>query len=421
MSNIELTKLPNGIRIISEKEKYFETISLGIWIDVGSRNEPKKLNGISHLLEHMAFKGTKNRSSKEIVQEIENVGGYFNAYTSRENTAYYVKILKKDLILAVNILVDILTNSVFEELELEKEKDVIKQEIGQSKDTPDDIIFDYFQSVAFPNQPIGRSILGTSENIKNFTRGTLIDYLRSEYTSNRIIFSASGNINHDELVSMIANQMSDYAVYNSCSFDKANYFGGEYREIRDLEQVHIVLGMEGVSYNDDYYFSSQIYSSILGGGMSSRLFQEIRENKGLCYSVYSFASSYIDSGLVGVYAGTSSNQIKDLIPSVIEEIHNMTNSVTDEDIDRAKAQLKASIVMSQENTSSRCENIARQLIIHDRPVTNSEIISKIESVDRQQVLNFAKHILDNGLPVFSAIGPVSKVEKFEKITERLNN
>ncbi len=420
MSSFEVTKLSNGIRIISEKEKQFETISLGIWIDVGSRNEPEHLNGISHLLEHMAFKGTKNRSSKQIAQEIENVGGYFNAYTSKENTAYYVKILKKDLVLAVNILIDILINSIFEEIELEKEKDVIKQEIGQSKDTPDDIIFDYFQSVAFPNQPMGRSILGTSENIKKFTRDSLIDYLNSEYSSKRIIFSASGNVNHNELVSLIFKQLGNYPVNKSVKYDKANYVGGEYRENRDLEQVHIVLGMEGVSYKDKHYFPSQIFSSILGGGMSSKLFQEIRENKGLCYSVYSFAWSYIDTGLVGVYAGTSQNHVKDLIPSVIEEIQKMTNNISEEDIDRAKAQLKASIIMSQENTSSRCENAARQLIIHKRTVPNSEIMSKIDSVDKKAVLNFTRDILIEGLPVFSAIGPVKKIEDFEKIVDRFS-
>ena len=321
--------------------------------------------------------------------------------------------------LAVNILIDIFINSTFEKLELEKEKNVIKQEIGQSKDTPDDIIFDYFQSVAFPDQPIGRSILGASENVMNFTRGNLIDYLNSEYTANRIIFSAAGDINHLDFVDLISNRIADYAISNKVKFDKANYVGGDYRENRDLEQVHLVLGMEGVPYKDDYYYTSQVFSSVLGGGMSSKLFQEIRENKGLCYSVYSFVSSYVDTGLIGIYAGTGENQVKELIPSIIEELHKMKFQVSDEDIERAKAQLKASIVMSQENTSSRCENAARQLIVHDRAISNSEIIEKIELVDRVSILSFANNILKDSLPSFSAIGPINKIEKFENIVDRL--
>ncbi|MAR79045.1 MAG: peptidase M16 [Rhodospirillaceae bacterium] len=419
MPDIEVTKLKNGIRVVSEKDNHFDTISVGIWVDVGSRNESEGLNGISHLLEHMAFKGTKNRNAKQIVQEIENVGGYFNAYTSRENTAYYIKILKKDLMLAVNILIDIFINSTFEKLELEKEKYVIKQEIGQSKDTPDDIIFDYFQSIAFPDQPIGRSILGTSKNVQSFTRKNIIEYLNSEYIANRVVFSASGDINHSDFVNSISTRLNDYNTSNKAKLDGAKYTGGDYRESRDLEQVHIILGMEGVPYKDDYYFTSQVFSSVLGGGMSSKLFQEIRENRGLCYSVYSFVSSYIDTGLVGIYAGTGENKVEELIPSIIEEIHKMTYQISVEDIDRAKAQLKASIIMSQENTSSRCETAARQLIVHGRPVPNSEIIKQIELVDRDTVLNFAKKILTESLPSFSAIGPINKIEKFDKIVDRL--
>ncbi len=421
MAPIKLTNFTNGIRVITEQERNFQTISLGIWVDAGSRNETIENNGISHLLEHMAFKGTTSRSAKDIVQEIENVGGYFNAYTSRENTAYYIKILKDDLPLAIDILIDIFINSTFLGDELKKEKEVIKQEIGQSKDTPDDIIFDYFQSAAFPDQPLGRSILGSVSNVNKFTRENVFNYLESEYSPNRLVFAASGDIEHDNFENLIREKLVDYNKSKKNIVEKAEYVGGEYRETRDLEQVHIVLGLEGVSYYDENYYPSQVFSTILGGGMSSKLFQQIRENKGLCYSIYSFSSSYTDTGLLGVYAGTGENQVKELIPSIIDEFHKMSFEISEEDVARAKAQLKASTIMSLENSSHRCESLARQLIIYDRPVTHREIIEKIESITRSQVIQFAKSILNNNHPVLSVLGPISRIENFEKIIERLRN
>lgn len=418
---ILITTLSNGIRIISEDQKHLETTAVGFWVNAGSRNESKNLNGISHLLEHMAFKGTSKRSAQSIVEEIESVGGYLNAYTSKESTAYYARILKNDLEIAVDIIADILNDSTFSNHELEKEKNVIEQEIGQVKDTPDDIIFDHFYNVAFPEQPIGRSILGDTDQVKQFSRSDLISYMQKEYRGKRIVVSASGKVDHDTLVKLVDERMNNYPSEVNSNLEAANYQGGCFTELKDLEQAHILVGLPSVNYTHNNYFVSQIFSAVLGGGMSSRLFQEVREKKGLCYSIYSFASSYIDSGLFGVYAATGEDGVKELLPAIIEQIKGLIVKVPYNELQKAKSQLKSSLLMSLESASARCENLARQLIIHNKPILHSELINEIDNVDSNMLVDFGENMIFSGKPVIVALGPISQLEKYDKIIENFRS
>ena len=284
--SVQLSTLENGMRIISESTSTLETASVGVWVNAGSRHETKNNNGISHLLEHMAFKGTTTRTARDIAEEIENVGGHLNAYTSKEQTAYYAKVLRHDLPLATEILSDILENPTFSEDELAKEKEVVIQEMGQTRDTPDDIIFDQFQELAYPDQPIGRPILGTAQNVRAFSPKSLSDYMENQYTPDRMVVSAAGNLKHEDLVDLTANFFQKRNPVPDQDLDQAEYVGGFVQEQRDLDQMHVVLGFDGLAYDDEDYYALQVFSVLFGGGMSSRLFQKIREEKGLAYSVY---------------------------------------------------------------------------------------------------------------------------------------
>jgi predicted Zn-dependent peptidase len=317
---VRVTTLENGMRVLTDVMASVETVSIGVWVDVGTRHEPAEINGVAHLLEHMAFKGTERRSALDIAEEIEAVGGHLNAYTSREHTAYYAKVLKEDTALAVDILADILQHSVFDPKELERERTVILQEIGQAIDTPDDIIFDLFQERAFPEQAMGRPVLGRAEIIRRIDRDTVASYMRRHYAAPGMLLAAAGNVDHDKLVAMARRAFSQLPLERVARHEPARYQGGDLREPRDLEQVHVVLGFTGFPYGDADYYAASVVSSALGGGMSSRLFQEIREKRGLVYSIYSFTHAYSDGGLFGVYAGTGEEEVEELMPVLCQEI-----------------------------------------------------------------------------------------------------
>jgi predicted Zn-dependent peptidase len=302
--SVGLATLSNGLRIVTDRIDTVATVSLGLWVDVGTRHEPAAINGVAHFLEHMAFKGTKRRSALAIAEEIEAVGGHLNAYTSRESTAYYAKVLKEDVGLALDILADILQHSTFEPSELERERTVILQEIGQANDTPDDIIFDYFQERAFPGQAMGRPVLGSPEIIKKLARKSVVSYLKNHYSASRMVVSAAGNLDHDKFVALAETLLSDLPAERAVGTEPARYVGGEHRQDRDLEQLHLVLGFPGLKLDDPDYYAAAVLSTAFGGGMSSRLFQEVREKRGLVYAISSFAHSYRDGGLFGIYAGT---------------------------------------------------------------------------------------------------------------------
>jgi predicted Zn-dependent peptidase len=416
--DIRISTLDNGLRVVSDAMDTVETASVGVWVDAGARDEHVDVNGISHLLEHMAFKGTARRDAYAISSEIEAVGGHLNAYTSRENTAYYAKVLKEDVGLAVDLLGDILQHSVMDEAELERERAVILQEIHQAHDTPDDIVFDHFQEAAFQNQPMGRPVLGRPEVVGAMQRERVLAYMSEQYSAPRLIVAAAGKVDHDALVKMAEDAFTALPAHQETPRDQAHYNGGDFRETRDLEQVHLVLGVEGIAYSDDDFYIGSVLSAILGGGMSSRLFQEVREKRGLAYSISTFLSCYTDSGIFGIYAGTGADEAAELIPLVLDEIDKVKCQVNADEVARARAQLKASLLMALESTSSRCEQLAQQMLVFGRPVPTGEIVEKVEAVDEAAVMRVAKRLF-KGAPTLAAMGPAQKVMSYDAIAGRL--
>ena len=415
---IQVTRLANGLRIATDRMDSVETASIGVWADVGTRNEPGEINGVSHLLEHMAFKGTKRRSAREIAEEIEAVGGHLNAYTAREQTAYYARILSGDLPLAVDIIADILQHSTFDAEELARERAVVLQEIGQAEDTPDDIVFDHFQAAAFPDQPMGRPVLGKAEIVRDLPGETIRNYMRLHYAPERLVLAAAGQVEHEVLVELARKAFTDLSIGSANMPEPARYAGGEVRTERDLEQVHVVLGLPGVSYLDPDHYALGILSTLFGGGMSSRLFQESREKRGLVYSIYSFASAFRDGGVFGIYAGTGEDEAAEILPLVIEELRRLPATLTAEELARARAQAKAGVLMGRESTSNRAEQLASQLLIYGRPMPAEEVIQRIEAVDTAQLARAARRLMA-GTPTLAALGPLGKLARLGSVAGRL--
>ena len=418
MSLPQVSTLPNGLRIVTDQMDGVETASLGIWVDVGTRDEPAEINGVAHLLEHMAFKGTERRSARAIAEEIETVGGHLNAYTSREHTAYYARILKDDVPLAVDLLSDILQNSVFDAEELTRERTVILQEIGQALDTPDDLIFDHFQECAYPAQGLGRPVLGQEEIIRSIPREAIAGYMHEHYGASRMVLSAAGAVDHDMLVELAAARFGGLGDPPAIRPEAAHYVGGDRREEKDLEQVHLVLGFPSVGFDDPDYYAAQLLSTLVGGGMSSRLFQEIREKRGLVYTIYAFGAAYKDGGLFGIYAGTGEDEVEELMPVLCGSLVETADTLTEAEIVRTRAQLKASLLMGLESSSSRAEHYANHMLIYGRPQASAEIVRQIEAVDQAAVARVARRIFA-GAPTFTALGPIGNVEGFDRIARRL--
>ena len=415
---VTVTRLDNGLRVATDTMESVESVSLGAWIGVGTRHESPEVNGVAHFLEHMVFKGTGRRSARDIAEQIEAVGGQINAYTGRENTAFYAKVLAEHSELALDILADILQHSVFDQTELARERAVILQEIGQAADTPDDIVFDYFQETAYPSQALGRPVLGRSETVSALDRRCLTDYLSRHYGPEGMVVAAAGRIEHDRFRDIVAKAFDALPSGGEHEPEPAAYRGGDHREARDLEQVHLILGFDGVGYHDPDYYGLLVLSTLLGGGMSSRLFQEVREERGLAYAIYSFVSAYQDGGLFGVYAGTSEGDVSELLSVVVDEFAKLPSGITTEELERARAQLKASVLMSRENSLSRCEQLAQQLLVYGRPLPLEEIVDRIEAVDCTALARVFG-CMKRTQPSLAVIGPTAGVDPFESLRDRL--
>ncbi|GBQ22260.1 processing protease M16 family [Acetobacter estunensis NRIC 0472] len=415
---IQTTRLPSGLTVVTERMERVETVSFGAYVATGTRDERPEENGVSHFLEHMAFKGTTSRSAARIAEEIENVGGHINAYTAREQTAYYVKLLKGDLGLGIDIIGDILSHSTFLPEEVERERGVILQEIGQANDTPDDIIFDHFQETAFAGQPMGLPTLGTESLIREMSRDTLMGYMRAHYTADNMIVAAAGNLHHDDVVERVSRHFADLPSGKKMPRVTSHYTGGEYRKEKELDQAHILLGFPSVPYGDADYHAALLLSTLLGGGMSSRLFQEIREKRGLVYSVYSFITPFLDGGLFGIYAGTGKEEARELLPVTLDELAKVQQAITTPELTRARAQLKSSLLMSLESTGSRCEQIARQLQIFGRLIPIAETVAKIDAVTPDDISRVARRIF-RAQPTLACLGPVDGVMSFGTLEEQL--
>ena len=414
---IRVTELPNGMRVVTDPVPTVETVSIGVWVDVGTRHESADLSGVSHLLEHMAFKGTQRRSAIAIAEEIEAVGGHLNAYTGRENTAFYARVLKDDLPLAFDILADITQHSVLDPEELARERMVVLQEIGQAHDTPDDIVFDHYQAAAFPGQALGRPVLGDASIVRELSRERLHSYMRAYYGAPSMVIAAAGNVEHERLADMAASAFCDLPAQAQNSQEPATYAGGESREERDLEQLHLVLGFAGVGYHNPDFYANSVLSTLLGGGMSSRLFQEVREKRGLAYSIHTFTSHYRDSGLFGVYAATGGDLVGELVSVMCEELAKVAVTVCDAEVDRARAQLKASLLMAQESTMSRCEQAGQQMLVYGRPVPVEEILGELAKVDAAAVRRIAARMLQSRLTL-AALGQIGGLESYESMVRR---
>ncbi len=411
--NIEFKTLDNGIKIINDQIDV-ESASIGVWIGAGSSNENNNECGIAHMLEHMAFKGTKNRNAEKIAREIEDVGGDINAYTSKEVTAYFLKVLKENAELGVDILSDIIKNSIFPKEEIEKEKGVIISEIGQSYDSPDDRVFENFTKTAFKNQPMGRPILGTKETVSSFKQSDLKLFLDSNYAPENMVVSISGNLDKGNFFKIVEEKFSEIKNYIKPKKVNSEWTSGFISEDRDLEQTQLVFGVEGLNNIDIDRFSLRALSIILGGGMSSRLFQEIREKRGLCYSIFSFTQMQNSSGVFGFYAGTSPNDVDQLLEASLVEWKKIKKFISSEELDRAKAQMKSGFIMGQESNSSRSEYFAKTMINFGRLIENKEVIASIENITINSIYNLCEKLLVSPNPVLSAIGPnASSLKKFE--------
>lgn len=393
---IKVTKLENGITVASDYTSSVGTVAIYINIKVGSRNESLELNGISHLIEHMMFKGTTKRTAKEIANDFENIGASFNAYTSKEVTSYHGKVLKEYSENLFEILSDMVFNSTFDKDELEKEKDVVIQEIAMTNDTPDDIIDEYYDSVSFADQSFGRSILGPESNIKKFTREDLLKYIKDNYTSHNIYITCAGNLKHEELLTIVNKYLSKYKI-NSESINNleiAKYTGGYIFKEKELEQIQCILGFEGLCHTDRNIYKFMVMNNILGGGMSSRLFQDIRENKGLCYTIYSSNHSTFETGSFEIYFATDPEKINFAIESVINEIKNVIqNGITSKELERSKISIKSAILMQLENVSSRAKMLASSLIFKGKIVSVKQIINQIEKVKSDDLIRILEKIL----------------------------
>ncbi len=407
--------------VVSDNMEHLESTSIGVWVKSGSRCENDDEHGISHMLEHMAFKGTEKRSPKQIVEEIENVGGQLNASTSIEHTGYYARILKDDVGLASDILADILQNSTFDRKELLREKQVVVQEIGASHDDPDDLVHDLFLETAYPNQAIGRPILGTVESVGDFSANKIRAYMDRNYVGDRMIVAAAGNVNHDQLVKNIETSFINIPKSGAPEPKKAIYVGGDKRLITKHEQAHIVLGMAGRAYNSDGFYAVQILTEILGGGMSSRLFQEIREKRGLCYSVYAFHWAFADSGVFGVAADTGSELVGELVMVIVDELKRAVEDIKEEEVIRVRNKIRAGLLMSLENPSIRASQLARQQILWGRVIPMAETVDRISKISAKRVKDVARDIIDNATLSVAGVGPLENMPSYEAMKKHLKS
>jgi len=411
--------LPNGFRIVTEAMPGLQSASVGLWVEAGGRHETPEQNGIAHFLEHMAFKGTRRRSALRIAEEIEDVGGYINAYTSREMTAYYARVLSGDVLMALDVIADIVLNPLFRKADIETERHVILQEIGQALDTPDDIIFDWLHEVSYPEQSFGRTILGLEDRVSAFRKADFEGFTGRHYGPDQMILSAAGGVDHASVVAAAERIFGGLKRVGASGMEPARFVGGERREVKDLEQVHFALSFEAPGYRDDRVYAAQVYATAMGGGMSSRLFQRIREDRGLCYSIYAQSAAYEDTGQVTIYAGTSEAEIGELTQLTVEELKRAAEDMGEAEVARARAQLRAGLLMGLESPSSRAERNARLLSIWGRVPDVAEAVAKIDAVDTAAARAAAAE-LTTAKAALAIYGPVGAAPGIDEVRRGLS-
>ncbi|BCB97170.1 peptidase M16 [Dissulfurispira thermophila] len=399
--------LDNGIPVVMEQLKNYRSVILGIWVKVGSRNETHDKNGISHFLEHMFFKGTKKRTATDISIDIDSLGGDLNAFTSRENTAFYVKVLDEYIDKGVELLSDIFLHSTFPQEEIEKEKGVIKEEIKLVEDTPDDYIHDLFSKTVWGDSGLGQPVLGRRETVKAFTHEDLISHVRKYYGTTDTVVACAGNFEPNHIISLLNHYFGSLRRGSEPELFSSPSFKSEIAIYpKDLSEVHICFGVEGLPYASKDRYTIAILNSILGASVSSRLFQEIREKKGYAYSIYSFVSSYIDTGFWAVYSGTGRKKALTVTELIIKEMKGLYETISETELRRAKDQLKGNLVLGLESTSSRMQSIARQEIYYGRYFSQKEIMKEIEAVTLDAVKSLSKRLINDGKMSLTVLGPV---------------
>jgi predicted Zn-dependent peptidase len=411
----EISRLANGLIVVTHTMPHLETTSLGAWVGVGSRHEALAENGISHLLEHMCFKGTRSRSAQAIAEEIEAVGGELNAATGLESTAYFARVLKGDEGVALELIADILLNSTYAAAELEREREVILQEIAGVRDIPDDIAFELMNEAAYPGQPIGRPILGPAANVRRFKPKDLICFLDKHYRPEAMVIAAAGGVRHEALLRHAEALFGGLTPRGAEGTQQARYNGGIRWDNKRFEQSHLVVAFEGPSYRAEDYFTAQVFSGLFGGGMSSRLFQEAREKRGLCYSIYSTAWGLGDTGLLAVHAATGAETMTSLIDVTGVQLEDVAfNGPSAAELGRAKAQLKAGLLISLESSSARAEQMARQMLAHGRLVASDELIDRVDGVSAEDVGRFARQLLGRR-PSIAVVGAGKASERLASV------
>jgi predicted Zn-dependent peptidase len=416
--SLEQSKLANGLTVVSHAMPEVETVSLGLWVGAGSRSEALDEHGVAHLLEHMAFKGTARRSAQDIAEEIEAVGGELNAATGVDTTAYYARVMRKDMPLALDILSDIVVAPRFDATELARERDVILQEIAAALDSPEDIAFDLLQEAAFPGQPVGRPILGTAESVNRFERSHLGAYLSAHYHGPGMVLVAAGAVDHGVLLAEAERWLGGFDPAAAPRPEEAVYSGGVRRSDEDFEQTHLVLAFEGPHYRHPDYFTAQVCAGALGGGMSSRLFQEVRERRGLCYAIYAFATGLDDSGMFTIHAACASDRAHELFAVIRDELVKAADKgFSAEEVARVKAQLKMGLLTGLESSSARAEQLARQILIHGRPLATEALTEKVDRVEVKDLQALVERMLASPVSL-ATVGPILHVARFDRVTEK---
>ena len=415
---MKVTTLPSGLVVVTEAMPHVKTAAIGVFVAVGSRDESLPEHGLSHLLEHMAFKGTRRRSARDIAEAIENVGGDLNAETGVERTGYFTRVMGGHVALALDILGDILTDSQFDAAELEREKNVIVQEIGAVEDTPDDLVFDLLTESAWPHQSVGRPILGTRERVGAFDRDAIDRYLCAHYGAPAMVVAAAGAIDHDEVASLTEARLAALPREAAPPQAPAVYQGGERKLRKRLEQTHVVVAFEGRPIDAPDREAAHVFAAITGGGMSSRLFQEVREKRGLAYSVHSFHWDYSDTGLFGFYAGSADRDAPEVVAASLDCLAEAAQDVTETEVRRAKAQMKVSLVAALESPGARAHQLARQIQIYGRPLSVDEMTAKVDAILVEDVRKVGSVMLGSR-PTVATIGAARKVPGQARIAEAL--
>jgi predicted Zn-dependent peptidase len=415
---IEITRLDNGFTVATEHMPEIATATLGVWVGAGSRNEAPHEHGLSHLIEHMAFKGTARRTAREIAEDIENVGGEINAATSIEYTSYTARVLGENVDVALDVIGDILIHSAFDPAELAREKGVILQEYAAVEDTPDDLIYDAFMETAFAEQAIGRPILGTPDTIKSFDEATIRAFMAREYAPGRMVLAAAGDVNHAQIVEAAERFFGAMPAVERTAFTAGRYTGGDRRIQRRLEQASLVLGLPGLSFKEKGYYAAHLFSHVLGGGLTSRLWHEVRETRGLAYSIDSFHWPFSDCGLFGIGAGTGGADVAELVDVTLECARRAATDIEAIEIARAKAQMKVGLLAALESPGGRIERIARQLLTWGRVIPSEEVVARVDAVTVDDVRR-AGQVLLTGEPTIAAIGPIDGLQSIEQVMTAL--